>query len=142
MTDVARELRERAAAVQDRDGHARCQDMKEQIERRLQAAAAGSNGAVTYTHESGSGPGAHWMTQSVPGIERIEWTATHPPRCLWLKIDEVGCTVQWAWAQDHAIKGEWHAVDAFAFDLDLLHRLVLGLAEQEVWAGGDTPTID
>ena len=71
----------------------------------------------------------------------IEWTATFPPRSLLVKIDEPGCTVQWAWPQDHAPIGDWQAVHAFAFDVDLLDRLVLGLSEQEVWARGDTPAI-
>ena len=141
MTDVARELRERAATIQHRDGHARCAEVARQIEERLKAADAGADGAVTYTYESGSGPGAHWMTEQTPGLHRVEWTASFPPRSLLVKIDEPGCTVQWAWSQDHAPKGDWQAVDAFAFNLDLLDRLVLGLAEQDVWASGSTPTI-
>ena len=141
MTDVAQALRERAAAVQQRDGHARCREVTEQIEQRLKTADAGADGAVTYTYDPGTGPGAHWMTQSAPGLHRIEWTATFPPRSLLVKIDEPGCTVQWAWSRDHAPIGEWQAVDAFAFTLDFLDRLVLGLAEQEIWASGDTPTV-
>jgi hypothetical protein len=141
MTNVGQELRERAAAVQQRDGHTRCQEVAATIERCLKAADAETDGAVRYSYEAGTGPGAHWMTERAPGIHRIEWTATHPPRCLWVKVDEPTCTIQWAWAQDHQLRGEWQAVDAFDFEEGFLDRLVLALAEQETWARGDLPSV-
>lgn len=109
----------------------RATELKPEIERRLREAAESSDGSMRFT-----GP---MMEPGGEASYAITWEDPHPQRILKVVVGHVRGVIEWTWM----LRGEVGrtALDPLDFDMGLLDRLILALADQESWADGHPPSV-
>ncbi len=124
-----REMQEQA----DRDElrKARARTLMGEIQKRLQEAADGSDGAMKFGGSLVDGIGQNAYD--------LMWEQPPPKRGLRVSVNYFDGIIQWTWL----LRGEEgrRQIDALDFDAAVLNSLILGLADQSAWGQNRLPSV-
>jgi hypothetical protein len=110
---------------------ARAKALLGEVQAKMREAAEGSEGAMRFGGSLTDGIGVNAYD--------LYWEAPPPKRGLRVSVDYLNGLVAWTWLLRDEV-GRTRS-DALRFDIRLLDRLILALAEQKAWAEGRAPRI-